>query len=244
MTFCVGVRVKEGLVGLADTRITTGTEVIKARKVAVFEAERRAMFIMTSGLRSVRDKVLTYFGEVWEEHHESYDRLFKAVNAFAEQLRTVAGEDREALKGSGLAFNLHALIGGQMEHDRTHRLFLLYPEGNWVEVGEGTPYQIIGSSRYGKPVLDRTIHFDDSPRMALKVSCLAFDSTRISSADVGFPIDVIHYARDSFRIRTQRFEKEDLESAAAWWQDRLRQSVEEMPSEWMETFLDGGGGGR
>ena len=45
-------------------------------------------------------------------------------------------------------FNLHALIGGQMEHDREHKLYLLYPQGNWVEVGAGTPYCIIGETGY------------------------------------------------------------------------------------------------
>ena len=34
MTFCLGIRVKDGLVALADTRITSGNEVIVARKVA------------------------------------------------------------------------------------------------------------------------------------------------------------------------------------------------------------------
>ena len=33
MTFCLGVSVEEGLVGIADTRITSGNEVITARKI-------------------------------------------------------------------------------------------------------------------------------------------------------------------------------------------------------------------
>ena len=31
MTFCLGIRVNDGLVALADTRITSGNEVIVAR---------------------------------------------------------------------------------------------------------------------------------------------------------------------------------------------------------------------
>ena len=46
---------------------------------------------------------------------------------------------------------------------------MIYPQGNWVEIGQGTPYQIIGASGYGKPVLDRTLKYTDSIAFALKV---------------------------------------------------------------------------
>ena len=37
MTFCLGIKVAQGLVGIADTRITTGTQRITARKVSIHE---------------------------------------------------------------------------------------------------------------------------------------------------------------------------------------------------------------
>ncbi|MCS6772159.1 MAG: peptidase [Kiritimatiellae bacterium] len=237
MTFCLGMKVKDGLVGIADTRVTSGTECIRARKISTYFGDRYAFFMMTSGLRSVRDKSLTYFEEALDARLGECDRLFKAVNLFAEQVRRVAKEDREALMASGLHFNIHTLIGGQMAADKEHKLFLLYPEGNWVEVGQGTPYHIIGASGYGKPVLDRTLKYTDPMRFALKVGCLAFDSTRISAADVDFPIDVVLYPSGSFEMIEHRFEKQDLADMSAWWQERLRKSVSELPENWMETLL-------
>jgi len=237
VTFCLGIRVKDGVVALADTRVTSGNEVIVARKVSTFHQEKRAAFIMTSGLRSVRDKALTYFDEAWSRPDPSLDRLFKVVNLFAAQVRKVADEDRQALERSGFQFNLHALIGGQMEKDGEHKLYLVYPQGNWVEVGEGTAYSIIGASGYGKPVLDRTLKPSDSMRFALKVGFLAFDSTRISAADVDFPIDVVLCSKGSFRLIEHRFEKNDLLEISNWWQDRLRQSVNELPRQWMERVF-------
>lgn len=234
MTFCLGMKVREGLVGLADTRVTSGSECIVARKITAYQGERQVMFLMTSGLRSVRDKTLTYFEEVWDERAPEFDRTFKAVNALAEQLRRVAREDKEALMESGLPFNMYTIVGGQMANDREHKFYMLYPQGNWVEVGVGTPYYIIGATGYGKPVLDRTLTYEDSMRHALKVGSLAFDSTRISAADVDFPMDVVLYQRDSFRIVEHRFDKTDLADKSAWWQERLRKSIHELPSEWME----------
>jgi len=52
MTFCLGIKVREGLVGLADTRVTIGTEIITARKVYTHQRGRQSLFLMASGLRS------------------------------------------------------------------------------------------------------------------------------------------------------------------------------------------------
>jgi putative proteasome-type protease len=237
MTFCLGMKVKQGLVGLADTRVTSGSECITARKVTVYQQEYGSMFLMTSGLRSVRDKSLTYFEEFLAGQEKPFDRLFKAVNAFAAQIRQAAAEDRVALEESGLTFNMYALLGGQLSHDTEHKLYMIYPQGNWVEVGKGTPYYIIGASGYGKPVLDRTLKYEDPMHHALKVGCLAFDSTRISAADVDFPIDVVWFDSATRQIHEHRFSKEDLSGVSSWWQDYLRQGVHDLPSDWIsEAF--------
>lgn len=237
MTFCLGMNLEEGLVGIADTRITSGTECITARKVSVYHDERSALFVMTSGLRSLRDKTVTYFEDALANQPEPLDRVYKAVNLFTQQLRQVSREDKQYLVESGLDFNLHALIGGQMANDSQHRLYLAYPEGNWVTTGIASPYHIIGSTRYGKPVLDRALTHTDTMRHAFKVGCLAFDSTRISSADVGFPIDVVVYRRDSFQIVEHRYREADLSQLSAWWQERIRAGVEELPSSWLEQLF-------
>lgn len=54
MTFCLAMAVSGGLVGLADTRVTSGSEVTTSRKVSTRQHGRHALFLMTSGLRSVR----------------------------------------------------------------------------------------------------------------------------------------------------------------------------------------------
>jgi putative proteasome-type protease len=229
--------VQEGIVGIADSRLTSGNEIVCAKKVSVYQQDLGAFFIMTSGLRSVRDKALTYFDEAMSDRTEPVDKLFKVVNIFTEQIREVDREDKESLVSSGFKFDFYAIVGGQMEHDREHMLYLVYPQGNWVEVGKGTPYQIIGSPAYGKPVLDRTLKYEDSLRFALKVGCLAFDSTRISAADVDYPIDVVIYSKDSYQITEHRYRKNDLTDISDWWQDRLRNSVRELPAEWIDRLF-------
>ena len=233
------MRVKDGLVGIADTRVTSGSECITARKVSIYQGEGWSMFMMTAGLRSVRDKALTYFDETMEESdHSPPNRLFKLANVFAEQIRRVAAEDKSFLEQSDLKFNIHTLMGGQLAGDLEPHLYMIYPEGNWVEIGEGTPYHILGASGYGKPVLDRTLKYEDSLQFALKVGTLAFDSTRISAADVDFPVDIVIYVRNSCRMISQRFEKNDLLENSNLWQERLRKSVREMSLDWAQPLLD------
>ncbi len=176
MTYCLGIKVASGLVAIADTRLTSGTEVSTNKKVSVYQSKKHSIFVMTSGLRSVRDKAITYFKEVLEERDASFNKLYKAVNALGEQVRRVAEEDRQSLNAAGLSFNLFAIVGGQLENDTEHKLFLLYPEGNWVEVGDGSPFIIIGNSGYGKPLLYRSLRFDSSMQDALKIGffqCIA-----------------------------------------------------------------------
>ena len=236
MTFCLGITVDEGLVGIGDSRITSGNEVITARKINTYQTETGSFFLMTAGLRSIRDKSLTYFEErIEKEDWSEHDKLYKVVNTFASQVRKVAVEDKKSIKENGLSFDIHTLIGGQMVGDPEHVLYLIYPEGNWVAVTKGTPYHIIGERGYGKPVMDRTLTYTDSIRFALKVGCLAFDSTRISASDVDFPIDVVLYLKESKELVEHRYTYDDLSEISTWWQDRLRQSVRELPSEWIDN---------
>jgi putative proteasome-type protease len=187
----------------------------------------------------VRDKALTYFDELMGDLEQApANRLFKVVNLLAEQIRRVSREDRESLEESGLQFNIHVLMGGQLPGDGGHKLYLIYPQGNWVEICEGTPYHIIGAGGYGKPVLDRTLKYEDTLQFALKVGTLAFDSTRISAADVDFPVDVVVYQRDTHQIIAQRFEKNDLIEISNSWQERLRNSIGQLSFEWMQPLLD------
>jgi putative proteasome-type protease len=234
MTFCLGINVNQGLIGIADTRLLSGHEVLTAKKVATYQGPGFSFFVMTSGLRSLRDKVLLYFEEAFAQQTDVRDRLFKAVNLYAQQIRRIALEDRVHLQNAELRFNIHTLIGGQMSSDSYQRLFLIYPEGNWVEVGAETPYQIIGASGYGKPILERALTRSDTLLYAFRLGLLAFDSTRRCAADVDFPIDVLVLQKGSFEMIEHRYHADDLREISTWWQERMRRSVNELPSEMIQ----------
>jgi len=236
MTYCLGIKVKEGLVAIADTRITSGTDTSIKVKIMTEQKEKYSLFIMTSGLRSIRDKAIVYFKELIER--DEFNKLYKVVNAFGEQVRRVAEEDKAYLEKSGFKFDLHTIIGGQLKDDEEHRLFLLYPEGNWVELGQGAPFVVIGNSGHGKAILNRTLNENSSMRLALKTGFLAFDSTRVSSNNVDFPIDVVLYEKDSFYIAEHRYDKKDLENVSTQWAEELKRALQNIPEEWMDVTFN------
>jgi putative proteasome-type protease len=194
---------------------------------------------MTSGLRSVRDKAVIYFQELFNEGAGDYNKMYKAVNAFGEQVKRVAEEDRDALEKAGLKFNLNTIIGGQLEDDEEHKLFLIYSEGNWVELNDDSPYVIIGNSGHGKTLLNRVLRGDSSLKHALKAGFLSFDSTRYSANDVGFPIDVVLYEKDSYKMQENRYTAKDMSKISQQWDKSLKKVLEELPENWMKDSFGG-----
>jgi putative proteasome-type protease len=236
MTYCLGIKVKEGLIAISDTRVTTGTDIAIKKKISILQKENSSMFIMTSGLRSVRDKAIVYFDEILET--SEFNKLYQAVNAFGKQVRRVAEEDRATLEKAGFRFDLNTIIGGQLKDDEEHKLFLLYPEGNWVELGLGAPFVVIGNSGHGKAILNRTLEENSDMKLALKAGFLSFDSTRVSSNNVDFPIDVVLYKKGSFQLVEQRYTQRDMADISAQWDNELKDALLNIPGEWMDKAFD------
>ncbi|MGY6744216.1 MAG: peptidase [Cecembia sp.] len=231
MTFCLGIKTKFGIVGLSDTRITSGTETTTSKKVFTVNREKHTFFIMTSGLRSVRDKAITYFSEVIEEQDQNVTKLYKMVNEFADQVKRVAEEDKKYLEEAGFTFNLFSIIGGQLEEDKTPKLYLLYPQGNWIEIRRGTPFVSIGNTGAGNPVLRRSLQYEDSLEYAMKCAFLAFDATRISANDVDYPIDTVVLENDQYHTTERRFEQKELEHISSFWNQRIKEAIKELPAD-------------
>lgn len=238
MTYCLGVKVEEGLLAIADTRITSGSETTSAKKISVHQAGANQLFLMTSGLRSIRDKAVTYFEEILEGPDWHFTKMYEAVNAFGEQLRRVKREDKESLMESGLIFNLFSIVGGQLENDSEHKLFLLYPEGNWIEIGSATPFTIIGNSGYGKPILNRVINEKSTLKFAFKTGLLSFDSTRVSANDVGYPIDVVIMKKNHGGLIETRLFESDVIRIGDLWANELKNLIMQIPDGWIDNLID------
>ncbi len=75
-------------------------------------------------------------------------------------------------------------------------------------------------------------------KQALKAGFLSFDATRVSCNDVDFPIDVVLYKKDSFHMIENRYQRNELEEISALWNNKLKESLDELPEEWMEKTFE------
>ncbi len=207
MTYCVGIKLKAGLVFLSDSRTNAGLDQISTfRKMIVYEKPGdRFMVLLSAGNLSISQSVREILqveqikddpaGEpitIWNAKS-----MFDAVRVLGAVIRRVHDRDAAALKASGVDFNVSLIFGGQIAGEGM-RLFQVYSPGNFIEATAETPYFQIGESKYGKPVLDRVLHPDTPLNEAAKCALVSMDSTLKSNLSVGLPLDMVVYETDSF----------------------------------------------
>ena len=231
MTFCVGLRVREGLIALGDTRIVKGDEHVIKSKLSYSAKGSRHWWLMTSGLRSIRDKAVVYFEQETNEESPPKNNLFELANCFGQQIRRVRSEDGSSLASSNYSFNLHAILGGKLDGDSSSKMFYIYPEGNWIESNEESPYFIIGRTHYAKPILDKLLCFETPARSALALAYLAFDATRSSVTDVDFPVDIVLFSSLLGQTSFYRFHEDELNPLTQWWNKELVSALERFPAQ-------------
>ena len=241
MTFCCALKCRDGIVALADTQIVRGSEQVNKSKLAILHDRGESFFIMTSGLRSVRDKLMIYAEEAIAGSDVGCERLYQAANLFGAQMQRIREEDGSSLKAANLPFNAHAIIGGWLAGDSEPSLFYLYPEGNWIEVDVDSPWFMIGRSSYGKPILDRQMRVDVSLERATALALLAFDATQTSVTDVDYPIDMLTLASADRETRQARFSRETLAPATDDWHTRLAEALDALPMDWADSLVAPGG---
>jgi putative proteasome-type protease len=206
MTYCVGIGVRDGLVMVADTRMSAGPDNLSTyRKLHVVgEPGERAIAVATAGNLAATQAVLGLLEEGLESpqsgHRETLftvPSMFRAAQLIGHVIRQVRALDAEALDWARLSFDVSILLGGQIKGD-SMRLFMVYPAGNFVESGRDSPFLQIGDHKYGKSVLARAITIGTDLYDALKIGMISMDDALRSNVEVGLPVDIAVLRRDTF----------------------------------------------
>ena len=205
MTYCVGIKLKAGLVFLSDSRTNAGLDQISTfRKMIVYEKTGdRFMVLLSAGNLSISQSVRELLQvEQIQDHPEdepitiwNAKSMFDAVRVLGAAVRRVHERDAASLRASGVEFNVSLIFGGQIRGEGM-RLFQVYSPGNFIEATAETPYFQIGESKYGKPVLDRVLNPDTPLNEAAKCALVSMDSTLKSNLSVGLPLDMVVYEAD------------------------------------------------
>jgi putative proteasome-type protease len=204
MTYCIGIRLEEGLVFLSDSRTNAGLDhVASFRKMMIYEKPGdRFMVLLSAGNLSIAQSVRELLQV--EKIDGGQDQppltmwnctsLFDAARVLGATVRRVHAQDGPSLKAAGIDFNASFILGGQIGKEPM-RMFLVYSAGNFIEATRETPYFQIGESKYGKPILDRVITPDTPLDEAAKCALVSMDSTLKSNLSVGLPLDLLVYKK-------------------------------------------------
>jgi putative proteasome-type protease len=212
MTYCVGLLLDQGMVLLSDTRTNAGLDNISTyRKMFTFEDPgERVVVIMTAGSLSVTQTTIARLREAIEDTDASGETsimlaptMLKVAEIVGATLAAVRLEVDEKLSAMNQGASASMIVAGQ-RRGGAMRLFLIYPEGNFIEATEDTPFLQIGEHKYGKPILDRVVKPATSLADAQKAVLLSMDSTLRSNLSVGMPLDLAVIARDACRVTEAR----------------------------------------
>ena len=210
MTYCVGVKVNEGLLFASDSRTNAGVDSVATfHKLFVFhQAGQRLIVVMTAGNLAVTQEVITRLrqGLSMDEPGRNVllaPTLFDATMMVGGLLRSVVDRDRSYLQAFGAEVSSSFIVGGQIAGDEP-RLFLVYPAGNFIESEPATPYFQLGETKYGKPILERVLTQQTTLAQAAKCALLSFDGTIKANLSVAPPIDVLIYKTDTLAISRQQ----------------------------------------
>ena len=235
MTYCVGLLLNDGMVMLSDTRTNAGVDnVATYRKMFVFERPGdRVIAMMTAGSLSTTQTTLARLQEAIDQPEPDPTRSIMAAETMlgvaqivGRTLSQTACEIAAKMSDQGPPTSASMIVAGQRAGGAM-RMFLIYPEGNFIEATEDTPYLQIGEHKYGKPILDRVVRPDTSLEDARKAVLLSMDSTLRSNLGVGMPLDLVVIARDALAIaERRRIEDQDpgFQAMSAAWSEALRES--------------------
>jgi putative proteasome-type protease len=230
---------KQGLVFMSDTRTNAGLDNISTfKKMKIWQVPGDRMFtLLSAGNLATTQSVISLLDERLKSPQDRapalYDTqsMFQAVQLVADTLREVIAQQKDGGPEADNTFNATMIFGGQIA-GHPPKMFLIYPEGNFIEANEDTPFFQIGEIKYGRPILVRAFRQDMSFEEAIRLLLVSFDSTMKANLTVGAPLDYLCFDSDLMRIAADgRFDSDDpaLVSVSRDWGDALQTALERLP---------------
>jgi putative proteasome-type protease len=248
MTYCVGMLLDQGMAFMSDTRTNSGVDNISTfRKMFSWSVPGdRFITIMTAGNLATTQAVVSQLEERNKapiDRHPSIlsaDTMFQVANIIGTILKnTIASRAMTGAEAATPAttFNASIILGGQIK-GMEPRLYMIYPEGNFIEAGPDTPFFQIGETKYGRPILVRGFEADMAFADIAKLLMVSFDSTLKANLSVGLPLDLLLYRKDDFSaFHERRITSDDpyFESISDGWSEALRSAFHSLPDYELEA---------
>ena len=237
MTYCLALRLRDGLVFLADTRTNAGVDNVGTyRKMHVMQPAPDRLFVIESaGSLATTQEVLDRMErDLAGEGHESLatvSHLFEAALYLGRLSREVALSHRDGLNEVGADATATFILGGHVGHERPD-ILLVYPEGNYIRASDDRPFLQIGESKYGKFMLELAVEAHVDLVTAAKIALGSMLSTAAANLSVGPPYDIGFYFNDTRTLSQFRIDSDSplLEKLRKVWERHLLDGIAKLPA--------------
>ena len=237
MTYCAAIKLKDGIIFASDTRTNAGVDHISTiRKLYQYGIEgERFMVLQTAGNLATSQAVFTKLQNAINQRHEqnlhTVLTLFDGAQMVGECMREITTQAQNLAGNNSGTFTSSFMLGGQIK-GQPPELYMIYPEGNFIRATQDTPFFQLGESKYGKPILDRSVQYQTDLKYAVQALLLSFDSTIRSNLSVGMPIDLVIYHNDSLTLpKGRRIDEGDeyFNTIRQKWSAGLQKTLQELP---------------
>jgi putative proteasome-type protease len=233
------MRLNAGLIFMSDTRTNAGVDNIsRFRKMFTWEEPgERVITVLTAGNLATSQAVISLLDERTKAPQERRPSLleaptmFQVANIIGDTLKEVIKTQKMTGPESEADYGATMIVGGQIAGIGP-RLFMIYPEGNFIEASEETPFFQIGETKYGRPILLRAYDPDMSFEEAVKLLYVSFDSTLKANLSVGMPLDLQVVEQGTMRVAHSRRVNEDdpyFSTVSRSWGDALKLAFKSLP---------------
>ena len=241
MTYCLGIKINKGLLFMSDTRTNAGVDNISTfKKIFTFDYKEKVYItILASGNLATTQFLVNSLNDIFREKNKDKSKvffqnlsLFDLVKKVGKELKKIIAQNAEIGQKADTSFHANLILGGQVKGEEP-KLFLIYPQGNFIESSIDAPFFQIGETKYGKPILVRAYDPFLSFEETIKLMLLSFDSTLKANLSVGLPLDFQIYENNTFvQGPSGRFESGDqyLADVASGWSHALKNAFKAMPN--------------
>ena len=244
MSYCLAIKVNEGLVFASDSRTNAGLDNVNTySKMFTYNVGDRAFVILTAGNLATSQAVYHQLEKDLNAPNPEINlnlcEDLEAVAAYIGQLSIASSNQSLEVQSQSSLMGSNFILGGQIRNQDPN-ILMIYPEGNYIYASSERPFLQIGETKYGKPILDRMINKNTPIGDSARVALLSLDSTMRSDLTVGPPIDFVVYKKDQMHLDYQgryKLKSPYFKELSDTWAQKLSEAVHSLPQfDWEEDI--------
>lgn len=240
MTYCLAIKVKEGLVFASDSRTNAGVDHVSTySKMHSFSWSGDRFFVLLSAgnlatTQAVVKRIRADADEAGAVSLRTVADMDAAAN-YVGKISTDIQRNQVSRATANASFEATFIIGGQI-NGREPGIFMIYPQGNYIHESAQHPFLQVGETKYGKPILDRVIRPDTQLELAGRCALVSINSTIRSNLTVGPPVELLLFSTNHpDDIRHMTFTEYDpfYQALSDAWSEGIRNALNGLPPfEW------------